>query len=128
MIKISNEAEEDRITVSELVMLVSWMLGGMRAQTYALWKVVPWSKFHIIFPVNMISFIMPTHARVIQGYFDDKLRIQFSGLYNFNILILLSWICFSNGVTLFLRGILAHSPLALQVEVILKDSELGLIE
>lgn len=34
----TNRAEENRITVSELDMLLSWMLGGMHAQVYALCK------------------------------------------------------------------------------------------
>lgn len=48
----TNRAEENRITVSELDMLLSWMLGGMHAQIYALCKGgVPASEFHMIFPV-----------------------------------------------------------------------------
>ncbi|ODM22976.1 hypothetical protein SI65_00565 [Aspergillus cristatus] len=46
---------------------------------------VPGSDFHIIFPALAISFSMPTHARVIQAYFQNgQLNIQFTKFYDFD--------------------------------------------
>lgn len=35
--------------------------------------------------VLVISFLKPAQARVVQGYFDGKLNIQISKLYDFNV-------------------------------------------
>ncbi|KAK2755017.1 hypothetical protein FQN54_006545 [Arachnomyces sp. PD_36] len=77
--------------VSELIVLVSWMLGGMRGQpSKTLSKkgasAKRESKFHMIFPVLVISFLKPARARVVQGYFDEgTLNIQISKCYDFNV-------------------------------------------
>ncbi|KAF4215892.1 hypothetical protein CNMCM5878_007623 [Aspergillus fumigatiaffinis] len=83
----NNVQQNDNITVSELELLVSWMYGSMSAQTYALCRDgVRASKYHMIFPVVAISFLMPTHARVIQCYFDEgKLNVQSTPLYDFDV-------------------------------------------
>ncbi|KAL1985162.1 hypothetical protein VTN96DRAFT_8184 [Rasamsonia emersonii] len=39
----------------------------------------------MIFPVLVISFLKPARARVLQGYFDGTLKIQFTKLYDFNV-------------------------------------------
>ncbi|PYI11746.1 hypothetical protein BO78DRAFT_413555 [Aspergillus sclerotiicarbonarius CBS 121057] len=85
LVTYCTDRAEDRVTVSELVMMVSWMLGGMRSQTYAYCrKGVPTSEFHMIFPVLLLSFMMPSHCRAIQGHFrDGQLHIQFTKNYDF---------------------------------------------
>ena len=102
----TNEAKDDCVTVSEMEMLLSWILTGMTAQTHAMChEGVSCSDFHIVFPVCCpfclvilydnagvlivqvltISFFMPTHARVIQAYFQNgQFNIQFTKFYNFD--------------------------------------------
>ncbi|XHG02935.1 hypothetical protein AWENTII_006254 [Aspergillus wentii] len=81
----SNPVDGDRITVSD-EMLVSWMRGAMIGQGSAIDRHGVLPQLHLIFPVLAISFLMPTHARIIQGYFHDgKLRIQFTKLCDFEL-------------------------------------------
>ncbi|KAF7116127.1 hypothetical protein CNMCM5793_004147 [Aspergillus hiratsukae] len=88
LMESSNDVEKnDDITVCELELLVSWMYGSMSAQLYALSRGgVRSSKYHMIFPVIAVSFLMPSHARVIQCYFDEgKLNVQSTPLYSFDV-------------------------------------------
>lgn len=40
---------------------------------------------YIFSQVLIISFLQPAQARVLQGYFDGRLKIQLTKLYDFNI-------------------------------------------
>lgn len=75
----SKNAPENRIAASELLMLLSWMDGGMGAQAYALCRDgVRGSNFDMIFPVGaMFSF----HYSLF--FFDRPLHI-FGALLNAN--------------------------------------------
>ncbi|OJJ82267.1 uncharacterized protein ASPGLDRAFT_59770 [Aspergillus glaucus CBS 516.65] len=86
VISNTNEAKDDCVTVSEMEMLLSWILTGMTAQTHVMChEGVSGSDFHMVFPVLTISFFMPTHARVVQAYFQNgQLNIQFTKFYNFD--------------------------------------------
>ncbi|PWY94628.1 hypothetical protein BO94DRAFT_582017 [Aspergillus sclerotioniger CBS 115572] len=53
LVTYSTNRMEDRVTVSELEIMVSWVLGGMGAQTYAYWrKNLRASDLHMTFPVG----------------------------------------------------------------------------
>lgn len=48
----TSSINEEEITISELEMLLSWMLGGMGRQTFELGlKGVPYDRYHMLFPV-----------------------------------------------------------------------------
>lgn len=64
VISSTSPINEEKITISELEMLLSWMLGGMRRQTYELGsKGVPYDRYHMLFPVRDFLFLCFTLAR-----------------------------------------------------------------
>ena len=62
----TSSINEDKITISELEMLLSWMLGGMGRQTMELKKKgVPYDRYHMLFPVRYFVCLFPFLARWI---------------------------------------------------------------
>ena len=58
VISSTNPINEEEMTISELEMLLSWMLGGMGRQTYESGsKGVPYDRYHMLFPVR--DFLFP---------------------------------------------------------------------
>ena len=58
VISSTSSINEKETTISEIEMLLSWMLGGMGRQTYELGsKGVPYDRYHMLFPVRGSLFL-----------------------------------------------------------------------
>ncbi|PWY90560.1 hypothetical protein BO94DRAFT_30290 [Aspergillus sclerotioniger CBS 115572] len=89
-------AHEDEFTadcrpsVSELTMLVSWMLGGMIHQEEEILAMankprLPTLRIHVIFPTLVFSFVRPARVRILYGYFEGTLKVQATKLQDINV-------------------------------------------
>ncbi|KAJ5574125.1 uncharacterized protein N7459_008552 [Penicillium hispanicum] len=78
--------DETRLSVSELIVLVSWMLGGVRRQMKVIskWAQAKYIPPHHVVPTMVISFHPQERARVMCGYFDGTLKVQFTKFQEFD--------------------------------------------
>ncbi|PWY83549.1 hypothetical protein BO70DRAFT_28252 [Aspergillus heteromorphus CBS 117.55] len=89
MDRLGKEYKDDcRPSVAELIVLTSWMRGGMATQRTRATKACHkrhWAlAFHVVVPTLVISFIRPARVRVLHAYFDNTLKVQATEPFDFD--------------------------------------------